>query len=306
MDEQQKRIIGIGLIGLDAVTAADGYHLFAAGSCVNVLVILHALGWDAQAVGMIGQDVAADYVFRDLQRFRFNTDTIFRDADTPTPIYVQTFTDRGHVFRSQCPHTGRPFPKYQPMKSLPARQALERLSTADVLYVERVNPVTLEWVRRHSRQGTRIYFEPNRIDDKELYREIAACSQVVKYSDERRAGMSEITDELPIPLEIMTLGNAGMQFRMTRMGRRGNWVHVPPVVVCNFRDAAGAGDWLSAFFIDGMMDAPPERMTDLSFISTLLQVSQQASAYNCAFTGARGMQYPEAERIRVPDLHVFD
>jgi sugar/nucleoside kinase (ribokinase family) len=301
------KIVGTGLICLDAVASQKHvYKVFAGGSCLNVFVILNTLGWQVYPVGMIGRDTPASFILQDLLHWNVDTSFIFQNPRSTTPVYVQTITEQGHSFSSQCPFTGNYFPKYKVLEPEYALQAWQRLpKNVDVFYIERVSLLALTWAQEYRRNGALIYFEPNRIDDESLFAEIAAHSHVVKYSRERRSAIQNITDPLPIPLEIETLGSAGSHFRVFRNTSKSGWLHIPPAQVDSFRDACGAGDWLSAMFIHGYIKAKQQQREDPDFLRTLLTQSQTWSAKNCASEGARGMMYQEHEIIRTANFSPF-
>ena len=100
------KIVGTGLICLDAVASQKHvYKVFAGGSCLNVFVILNTLGWQVYPVGMIGRDTPASFILQDLRHWNVDTSFIFQNPRSTTPVYVQTITEQGHSFSSQCPFT---------------------------------------------------------------------------------------------------------------------------------------------------------------------------------------------------------
>lgn len=293
----QRTIVGTGLIALDAVAVkGDTYKLFAAGSSPNVLTILQTLGWQSFPVGKIGMDRAADYVLHDLRLWDVSTKYILQSRSIHTPVYVQRNGPEHHTFENRCPFCRAQFSRYTPLTDAEASDVRAHLpERCDVFYIERVTHTALEWAKEYKEKGASIYFEPNRIDYENIFRNIAEVSDIVKYSRERRSDIHTFTDALSIPLEIETWGKEGIRFRQRAENKALAWTAVEAIRVEEYQDACGAGDWLSAYLLHTLFNesSPFDTLRQKETIRSTLRECQRYSARNCSFEGARGMLYPD-------------
>jgi fructokinase len=293
--------VGMGHVCLDALYDEDHetYLFFAGGSCVNVLSILQSRGWQTHPIGYIGQDPAAEYVFDDLAEVGTNASHIFQSSKTQTPIYVQTFAEDGHIFKPQCPFCQKNFKRFEPMP-MDYLPTLERdlPSQANVYYYDRVTESALALARKYKPHAL-MYFEPNRYDDEQLFRDSLQLADIVKYSNEKMHHAQPITAQYSYMIEIETCGKEGVRFRLPQSSRKEEWYTVPAQDVELLLDAAGSGDWLSASILEQVQKFDKYSLVDdpQSWKQILTQ-GQQESALNCAVYGARGRMY-DGKTIRM-------
>lgn len=298
----QPSIVATGLICLDVLEGTDGDDKrFTAGGCINLLMILQQFGWDAIPVARLGNDRAASLILQELELWRMNTRYIERDSSIHTPVYRLRVHAGGHRFEKHCSDCKQPFPPYQPVpfddydrikRALPAWRT--------VCYVDKVSEFGAWLVRDYKQSGAFIVFEPNRIDDVELFREILDQTDILKYSRERRGGIHEWSDSLRIPLEIETAGRDGLFWRTASATGRGEWKREHSLPVRSFHDAAGAGDWLTAMLVHALCADGNRRSFEMKLdsIDSILRVGQTASAQNCRYPGARGLMYQGHSPLR--------
>ena len=108
-------------------------------------------------------------------------------------------------------------------------------------------------------------------------------------------------DLLPIEQEVPVGEHCGMTplIRARRLEKAlgAQEVYIKNDAVCHpslsFKDAAGAGDWLSASLIDSLAGKGSDRLrlADRSFLLSALCEGQRLSTRNCSFPGARGAMY---------------
>ncbi|RJP19481.1 MAG: hypothetical protein C4527_26585 [Candidatus Omnitrophota bacterium] len=292
--------VGTGLICLDAIEipADSHYKLFTGGTCINVLVILQSYGWNIVPIGRIGDDPAAESIFRDLEFLGVDTRFIRRDRNDFTPIYIETFSTEGHRFLHRCPRCQTKFADFQPVAMADILFILPELpDKIDVCFIDRVSQASLTLAEYCKEHGALIYFEPNRPEDISLFEQCLQITNVVKYSAEKMASAKEMTDRLHIPLEIETHGKKGLYYRTDDGRRKSEWRHMPAIPCHAFVDAAGSGDWLSSHLIHQLMGDTNNQRNTVCFdaIEFILRTAQKIASSNCGQEGARGSMYHTAD-----------
>lgn len=301
--EAHQRCIGTGLIVLDVVRNMVGRSVterrFAGGSCGNVLTILAYFGWDANAVGRIGDDHVGRELIADFKKWGVKTELLQLEAGRGTPIIVQeNYLDtRGrprHRFSRACPVCGATLPAYRPLLTTEAPRIASKLPSHSVFYFDRVAPGTLELAQNSRAGGALVVFEPSGIKDERLFAECVRSAHVVKYANDRLEDIHDILANAKVPIEIETLGAEGLRLRVRTSGRAGVWKALPAFLAPELRDAAGSGDWTTAGFIHGLMTnggAVEKLCADEDAVVHATRQGQALAALNCGFEGARGMMY---------------
>ncbi len=305
--------VGTGFIVLDVIRNSVGATAtekrFAGGSCGNVLTILAYFGWDANAVGRIGDDHAGRELIADLGKWGVETDLLQVEVGRGTPIIVQeNYLDaKGrprHRFSRACPVCGATLPAYRPLLTSEAGAIAAKLPSHSVFYFDRVAPGTLELAQKSRANGALVVFEPSGIKDERLFAECLSAAHVVKYANDRIEGVHDVVAKAKVPVEIETLGAKGLRLRVRRNGRLGEWKDVPAFSAPELRDAAGAGDWTTAGLIHGLMTggtSVDQIVADADAVVLATRLGQALAALNCGFEGARGLMYA-ADAKRVLDL----
>lgn len=308
---QERVCVATGFIVLDvirhAVSMMETELRHAGGSCGNVLAILAYLGWNANAVGRIGNDYVGHELVADLANWHVNTSHLRVEADKWTPVVIQeNYTDAHgrprHRFCRVCPDCGARLPAYRPVLASEAAAIASTLPAHAVFYIDRIAPGTVELARRSRNTGALVVFEPSGVKDERLFTECLRAAHVVKYANDRIQGIHDAVARANVPIEIETLGANGLRFRMQRNGRLGSWHEVPAFPAPELRDAAGAGDWTTAGFIDTLMrqDWSVENVIhDADAVMHAIRRGQAFAALNCGFYGARGLMYEfDAKSVR--------
>jgi len=166
----------------------------------------------------------------------------------------------------------------------------EKVGTPDVFFTDRVSRATVELARHFRTEGTIIYFEPSGIGDPKLFREMLKVTTVLKYSAQRARTFSDLLHSHNALLEIETLGEDGLRFRLRRNFASWHSLSAREVTV---KDTAGSGDWttigfLSTLFKNGTYDVAAATRQD---VTRALDYGQAIAALNCEFEGARGAMY---------------
>lgn len=296
------RIVGTGLLALDIVisdTNPDDAHLWAGGTCGNVIAILGYLGWDALPLARLKSDKAADHIVEDLEEWGVDLSYVTREEDGSTPIIIQHIksTCEGktvHSFSLRCPCCGEYLPSYRPVKATAAKEMACILRPPDVFFFDRPSRGALELAAAFADEGALIVFEPSGLGDKRLLREAVSLCHVLKYAHERAhdfAGIGLLDGPL---LEIETQGDAGLRFRRHWLPRRAKrWHQMAANHVERVEDAAGCGDWCMAGVIHllGQEGLDGFKSRSVSEITSALEFGQALAAWNCCFQAARGGMY---------------
>jgi fructokinase len=309
----QHSCVGTGFIVLDVIRSSVGTTAtekrFAGGSCGNVLMILAYLGWDANAVGRIGDDHAGRELIADLGKWGVETKLLQVEAGRGTPIIVQeNYQDaRGrprHRFSRACPVCGATLPAYRPVLTSEAASIAAKLPSHAVFYFDRVAPGTLELAQKSRAKGALVVFEPSGIKDDRLFAACLKTAHIVKYANDRIEGIHEVVAKAKVPIEIETLGAKGLRLRMRTNGRVEAWKDLPAFSAPELRDTAGSGDWTTAGLINGLIasgQTSEKMVSDAEALILAIRQGQALAALNCGFEGARGLMYA-ADAKRVLDL----
>lgn len=294
--------VGTGLIALDMVINGDSKlqpKFWAGGSCGNVITILSYLGWGSYALARFKDDHIAAEVIQDMEKWGVQTHLIRRDSDGSTPVVVerividQNGTPR-HNFQTSCPYCGSKLPKYKPLLIRQTTDIVEKMPKPQVFYFDRVIGSAIRLAKRSKELGALVVFEPSSVKDKDQFLESLKVADIVKYSHEKLRQVRDLMSLVSIPLEIETLGSAGLRYRLGNHRKAdGKWTVLEAYPVKNLKDAAGAGDWCSAGVIYslGSGGAKSFRKAKAEDIKMALKLGQSLAALNCHYEGARGVMY---------------
>lgn len=310
------KVFGAGLIALDLVIGPDPetpVRSWAGGTCGNVLSILAYLGWDAYPIARMNGDSASDRVRSDMARWGVHLDWASCAPTTHTPIIVQEIR-RGHDGRPKhrfswaCPHCGQWLPAFKAVTVDAVEGIRPALADASVFFLDRLSRASLTLAAEASARGAVVVFEPSGKATDKLMAEAIALAHVVKYADERLAGLDGvISDGSAALLEVQTLGEQGLKYRH-RLGRGvSTWTHLPAVAAPRLADTCGSGDWCTAGLIAKAAPGGQEglRRAGARGVQAALRYGQALAAWNCGFEGARGGMYAterEAFDVQITQL----
>jgi fructokinase len=294
--------IGTGLVALDVVvTDREGVapRIWAGGTCGNVLAILAYLGWRTYPAATLGDDAAADHIFADLKTWNVDTRYLRRSSSRHTPVVVERIRTRNltkprHRWVWTCPACGAWLPGYQAVLSRDAREMATTLPVPSVFFFDRLSRGALDLAAASARAGALIAFEPSGIRDEGLFREAIALSDVVKYSHQRLGSLPDLTRHATKLVEIQTLGDEGLRYRVHGSGKRNDrWREMGAYAVQPLRDTAGAGDWCTAGLLHQLAKSGAKALTTATRneIEEGLRFGQALAAIACRYEGARGSMY---------------
>lgn len=296
------KVFGTGFIALDLVVGPDPEsppRAWAGGTCGNVLSILAYLGWRAYPIARMNEDVASEHVRTDMRRWGVHLDWAECAPTAHTPMVVQEIR-RGqdgktdHRFSWSCPHCGRWLPPFKAITADAAEGVKPALRGASVFFMDRLSRGTLALAATASESGALVVFEPSGKSDDRLLAEAVGLAHVIKYADQRLAGVPKaMTKESAGLLEIQTLGHRGLRYRH-RLGQRPpRWMHLKAIPAPRIADTCGAGDWCTAGLISVAAAGGQEgfRRKGPRGVRSALRYGQALAAWNCGFEGARGGMY---------------
>jgi sugar/nucleoside kinase (ribokinase family) len=295
--EHRPTLVTAGFVALDIVFGLEHPEprIYAGGTCGNVVAALAFLGWDASPLARLGDDAAGRVIRSDLARWGVNTKYLDLDPVAPSPIVLEKI-ERGknglpkHRFLWNCPDCGAYFPPYRAILRSQLSVIQESIDKPDVFFTDRVSSASVELARHYHAKGSIIYFEPSGTGDPKLFREMLKHTTVLKYSSQRARSFSDLLRSHKAQLEIETLGEDGLRFRLRRSSSA--WHSLPAHEVA-IKDTSGSGDWttvglLSSLFRDGKSTIATASKVE---ITRALEYGQAIAALNCQFEGARGAMY---------------
>lgn len=299
---------GAGFIALDRIYREGSNMLlgqYAGGSCGNVMTMLSFLGWKSLPVARLNDDEEAELLLNDLVTFRVSTKYITRENHGVTPVIIQRLRNHPdgrpyHKFEWRSPVDGSRLPSYRPMPQRMAEEKGERLPDCRVFYFDRADRASLILASKMHDKGALVFFEPSSIKDPVMVAECLSVSHIVKYSAERISKLPLSTSNFRPILEIQTLGEEGLRYRLKENTRISPWMTRKAIETTQFKDACGSGDWCSAGILSMLCADPVDNATRLRFdcrsVSTAVAFGQALASINCEYEGARGAMYAFAGR----------
>lgn len=306
-NKSQPIVVGTGLVSLDVVFVDENGiepKYWAGGTCGNVLAILAHLGWQAYPVGILGQDEAGSLLVRDIKRFGVHTRLLERDGKRHTPIVVEHIgrTLKGvarHRFSWTCPNCGAQLPRYNTIPINRAMNLVKKLPNPAVFFFDRISRGVLHIAKVCAASGALVVFEPASVKEARLFQEAINVSHIVKYSHQRM-GHLRLPSYLPPLLEIETLGEAGLRYRLKGKSADASlqWIDMQAYTVNSVIDTAGAGDWCTAGILHVLGKNGTQSFNDATEgdVIEALQFGQALAAFKCGYEGARGVMYTVSKK----------
>ncbi len=292
--------VGSGLIALDVIVNGNPStpaKLCAGGSCGNVLAILAFLGWNSSPVARLSKNKASENLLSDFSNFNINTSLISCTDDGATPIIIHRILkdkegNPKHKFEFRIPKTNVWLPSFKPVLASAVDEIISKQASSDVYYFDRISRSAINLAKYYKSTGALIVFEPSSYSDNKQFLECIQLADIFKFSDDRISNFSELFPNPVCPLEIVTHGKQGLQYRM-KFQKDTNWVKIPSFKFDNIIDGAGAGDWCTAGIINelGINGSMSFNNASRDDIERALKIGQLFGGINCIFDGARGIAY---------------
>lgn len=288
--------IGTGLVALDVVVTGSAMRdaqFLVGGSCGNVLTILSYLGWNSYPVSRLSNNIATELLIEDLHRWNVKDDLLTATENGSTPIIIhRIMTDKlgaaKHRFEFRNPEDGKHLPAYKPVLVKDVPSVLEKSKFPNVFYFDRMNRSAIDLAKFYKDNGAVVFFEPSNCKDIKAFNECLSIANVVKFSDDRISDYEKQFPEAVAGLEIQTLGESGLKYRIKG---ENEWRNVSGYQVNKVIDTAGAGDWCTAGIIYSLFKDKKVEECSEKDIEHAFRFGQALSALNCTFEGARGLMY---------------
>lgn len=295
-DISRPTCVGIGLVALDVLFNGkpnSPVGFYAGGSCGNVMAILSYLGWETFPIARLRNNEAGNILVRDLENFGVNNSLISLQEDGSTPIIIhRVLKDKQgnpkHRFEFRDPETGGYLPSYKPVLSASVDAIFENKPKASVFYLDRVNRASIEMARKSKEQNSFVFFEPSSYKDDKIHNQCLSYADIVKFSNDRITNFQELFPVCQRELEIMTMGDEGLVYRLKNQRK---WTNVPAYEISCLVDAAGSGDWCTAGIIYQLFGQINDSIFEPQNVERTLNFGQALAALNCSFMGARGVMY---------------
>lgn len=284
------RIFSVGLIALDVLRVADQPErasFRAGGTAGNVAAILSTLGWPAQAAGPADESRASSLMLDDLQRCGVEYHAL--DGACVPVIVEELDMSAQHRFLFDCPVCGHELPRYCRNKFAADIGSQTGTSPVDVFFADRLSDEILALASAARSQGAFIVYEPSDPADEPWANDMFALIDMVKYSGDRASELPWL--KAGDYLEVRTSGAQGLQWRWP--GRTVNeWRSMEAVHTSRVVDTCGAGDWLTAGILVGLLEQLEcPRNQALSVLEEVLRNAQRLAAWSTGYAGARGALY---------------
>ena len=288
------RLLSAGYLTMDTVVRdlSTGHYWHAAGGTSgNVSIFASALGIQTTLLARVGEDHRAAHILRFLSEACIDTSRIERTPRLRTPGIIELIrgTPEGaHRFTYTCPGCRTRLPKVAVVSKRHADAEAETIDQFDALFFDRATPSTVRLAEAAQNSGLLVMFEPPSIPRTAIAETAAAYSNIVKISlkPNQRPGQWLPARGSRTQFIVETLGAQGvsMQTRMTQ-----GWsapVAWPAISQDIIRDAAGAGDWLSAGILYSLLER--EDTVNTGALERSIKYGMKLSAISLAFDGPQG------------------
>jgi fructokinase len=280
-----------GYVALDVIRHEGSVGQSSGGTAANVAADLAYLGWRTEMRARIGADAPGRRVRHALSEAGVELCPGFLDPALQTPVVVHEVESPRHRFLFHCPSCGRTSPRFSPPDPAGAEEP-GALGAPEVVFADRTSAFAAALFRRFEGEAL-LVLEPSTRGHATAARECAERADVLKWSHEVGGSLHPgILDPRRGQLQIETHGAAGLGFRRGREAWRE--MAAPTVEAL---DAAGAGDWLTASFLDQLPADGPIEMSTVA-LEDALEVSQRAAAVSCLYAGARGCAAMSPEMLQ--------
>lgn len=294
---QQKKIIGTGFSGLDIIRTDNKDLILPGGTCANVLAVLASLGWSTKLFKAQYNDEWNTYVNRRLGEFGVDVNE-YASSNEATPKVIQINEGNDHRFYTVCPKCNRRLIEIRlPTINIISTQKND-VEETNVFFTDRISS-GIKFARKAANAKLIwTFYEPNSNRSYAQLLNNASEFSIVKFSSERISSKvaNKLKNDLSLKtcntrLLIVTMGNKGLSFSLrTSTNLFSEWHNIDAINSTETIDTSGAGDWLTAGFLDVFIDNYPKVTSSISYkvVRAALQNGQILSQTCCKYMGALG------------------
>lgn len=284
-------VVATGLVCLDIICRGSEAPVFhAGGTAGNVAANLAWFGWKSVPVARLGADEDATAIVADMSSVGVDVRLLRTDAAANTPRILEMLPPSPvpgrptHTFHQRCRNCGEWYPQFRPFVQDWAPGIIAAAPRPKVFFTDRAFPAAAILAEHYAKTGALIVFEPNSARLDRSARRILEVADIVKVSSDRVSG-DEFSAHTGLLIE--TQGAEGLWYTW-----RGQTARVPASVARDVIDTAGAGDMLTAAFLDALQRSGIAwNEAKKNNIAGWLNEAQAMASAKCAFVGARGATY---------------
>lgn len=253
-------VLGLGFSGLDIINANNDRRFLPGGTCANVLSVLAFLGWRSVLVKAEYSDGWNSFVDRALQRIGVEV-SVFKSSKKPIPRVIQMNESTGHKFLTICPVCYKNLMTLELPSSAKSLMTDKAMDEFDLIYYDRVSAGIKDVVQQANKMNIWTFYEPNSFRSFSQTINNMAMANIVKFSLDRipysaaQRLLSELSGESARTRIILcTNAEKGIFYSIKRSN--GNFDKMEVVDGLQYDtiiDTSGAGDWLSAGFINTLI-----------------------------------------------------
>ena len=216
---------------------------------------------------------------------------IHRTSDIRTRQIVELAPTNGsvhHRFVFTCPACWRRLPRNSGLHEEEVKRLEIDWSGVDLFFFDRANSAGIYLANAAREAGVMVMFEPPRSQTNTQFNEAVALANIIKYSarDFKYGFPTDVARQAQ--LQIETQDRRGLRYRQRQGATSGRWQFMPAFDAVQPRDAAGAGDWCSAGFINEMLANMQSWTWAESEIESALAYGQALAAISVGFIGPLG------------------
>lgn len=293
-----KWVEGCGFACIDYIKTDKSILCDIGGTCANVLSFLSFLGWESH----IWMPEYAENYLSDWLKDRGVCIEYFTKTKKSVPVVIQV-PDRikkTHRFLTRCPECGSRLAEI----CLPTRKHMQVSSKIPGLFFcDRISEGIVHHALEVAEAGGITMYEPNGL---RTYNQLLAnCRKfhIVKFSEEKIPAqwqqnlLNDVKKE-NVKLIIVTKGKKGLKFATAK---KWMWTEVNGVSHMDEQDSSGAGDWLTAVFLNCYISqiSNENDIFDHDIVYTGLQSAMKAAELSCKEVGAHGILH---SRKRISEL----
>lgn len=295
--KQIKTIVGTGFSGLDIIRNESIEYILPGGTCANVVAVLASLGWSSQLFKANYSDSWNIFVNNRLYEYGVNI-IEYANSNELTPKVIQVNEDNRHYFYTVCPECKRRLVNIK----LPTKNILKMIGSnlieTNIFFFDRISNGIKLAVKTANDNLIWTFYEPNSCRSYTQLLNNASEANIVKFSSDRISHKvaNTLKNDLSLPesktkLIIITMGIKGVAFSLKNDANHfSEWHLIDAIIANDIVDTSGAGDWLTAGFLDVFIDHYPKVVSNISFQIVLkaLQNGQNQSQICCKSLGALG------------------
>jgi len=302
-------VLGTGLVCLDIIYYKDNQQVSNGGTCANVLSVLSQIGWESWVLKPKYDDPWDGFIESNLNTLGVNIIN-YKFVKRECPRVIEELNDENHFFNTVCPMCNKKILNLPRFGIKNFNEINGDFGKIDVFYHDRVSDGIREIVKTMHQQNKLVFYEPNTARNPNLLIKDSLNAEIVKFSLKNVS--IKIADEIRTraiygntKVIIITDGENGLLFSYLTSGNRmSSWQKVDAFRSVKIIDAAGAGDWLSAGFIDRLTaswDLSKGYLDENLLVASITNGIEYAKL-SCKTIGAQGVFYSAEMMAELKEL----